>query len=170
MCLGGMFVDERAKLQYINVKNRQDIEFFKQRCKWSLSRLPLKSVPLLVRLAFGCGRHRPSSHHRSTFHFPFPSVLSLSYTPGFNPPITCLLFNPLFLHVCLWVIVCMLYGPLCGLASLYCICLFWVNYFYLLISAVLRLTPLPTDHITTIGWTSLQLYGLYCHLRQIKAT
>ena len=27
------------------------------------------------------------------------------YTPGFNPPITCSLFNPLFPHVCLWVIV-----------------------------------------------------------------
>ncbi|XP_036817980.1 uncharacterized protein wu:fc27b11 isoform X1 [Oncorhynchus mykiss] len=45
-----------------------------------------------------CGSHRPSSHRRSTFHFPF--VLSLSYTPGFSSPITCSLFNPLFPHVC----------------------------------------------------------------------
>jgi hypothetical protein len=70
-----------------------------------LSRLPPKSVPLLVRAAFGGRRHRPSSHIWSIFDFPF--VLSLSYTPGFNPPITCSLFNPLFPHVCLWVIVSM---------------------------------------------------------------
>jgi hypothetical protein len=36
-----------------------------------LSRLPPKSVPLLVWAAFGGGRHRSSSHRRSTFHFPF---------------------------------------------------------------------------------------------------
>uniref|UniRef100_A0A4W5MB97 Chromo domain-containing protein n=1 Tax=Hucho hucho TaxID=62062 RepID=A0A4W5MB97_9TELE len=43
-----------------------------------MSRLPMKSVPLLVWAAFGGRRHRPSSHRRSTFHFPF--VLSLFST------------------------------------------------------------------------------------------
>ena len=35
-----------------------------------LSRLPPKSVPLLVRAVFGGIRHQPSSHHWSIFHFP----------------------------------------------------------------------------------------------------
>ena len=38
---------------------------------WLLSRLQPKSVPLLVRAALGSRRHWSSSHHRSTFHFPF---------------------------------------------------------------------------------------------------
>jgi hypothetical protein len=93
-----------------------------------LSRLPPKLVPLLVRAAFGGRRHRPSSHRRSTSRFPF--VLSLSYTPGFNPPITCSLFNPLFPHVCLWVIVLcntvrLLWARLCCIVFVIC----WVNTF-----------------------------------------
>jgi hypothetical protein len=63
----------------------------------------------------GGGRlHRSSSHRQSAFHFPF--VLPLSYTPGFNPPITCSLFNPLFpmfvsdcFYVELSVIVCSIF-------------------------------------------------------------
>ena len=60
----------------------------------TVSQLPPKLVPLLVRAAFGGRRRRSSSHHRSTFHFPF--VLSLFYTAGFISQITCSLFNPLF--------------------------------------------------------------------------
>ena len=55
---------------------------------------------------------------------------------------------PMF--VCEWLILCNTVR-LCGLSFLYYICLCWVKYVYLLISAVLRLTPLcqlHTDHIT----------------------
>jgi hypothetical protein len=57
-----------------------------------LSGLPPKSVPLLVRAAFSV-----TGLLATTFHFPF--VLSLFYTPDFNPTITGSLFNPMFPHV-----------------------------------------------------------------------
>jgi hypothetical protein len=59
-----------------------------------VSRLPQKSVPLLVRAMFSGRRHRSSSHRRSTFHFPF--VLSCLPTHLVSiPSYTCCVFNPL---------------------------------------------------------------------------
>ena len=66
----------------------------------SLSRLPPRSVPLLVRTAFGGRRHRPSSHRRSTFIFhlfclcftqlvSFPQ-LHVQYLTLFFPFVFCL--------------------------------------------------------------------------------
>ena len=60
-----------------------------------LSRLPPKSVPLLVRAAFGGRCHQSSSHRRSTFHFPF--VLSCFPTHlVFISLINCCVFNLMF--------------------------------------------------------------------------
>ena len=54
-----------------------------------MSRLPLKSAPLLVQVVFGGRRHRLSSHHQSMLHFRF--VLSVLHTPGFNSHIMFLI-------------------------------------------------------------------------------
>uniref|UniRef100_A0A4W5QX54 Chromo domain-containing protein n=1 Tax=Hucho hucho TaxID=62062 RepID=A0A4W5QX54_9TELE len=56
-----------------------------------LSRLPLKSIPLLVRAATSGRRHRSSSHHRSISHFMF--VLFHSHLVPISL-IVCVLFNP----------------------------------------------------------------------------
>ena len=93
---GDSFITGHTVSNCLNLphRNNSDSTVNKNGSDLLLSRLPPKSVPLLVRAAFGGRRHRPSSHRRSTFHFPF--VLSLFYTPGFISPITCSLFNPLF--------------------------------------------------------------------------
>jgi hypothetical protein len=70
-----------------------------------VSRLPLKSVPLLVRAAFGGRRHRFSSHRRSTFHFSICLVL-FSYTPGFKSLSIRRVYNPLFPPMSVGGIVC----------------------------------------------------------------
>jgi hypothetical protein len=81
---------------------RTQLLFLTSSTSWLyLSRLPPKSVPLLVRAAFGGRRHQSSSHRRSTFHFPFV----LSCFPTHLVYIPSLLVTYLTLcstHVCVW--------------------------------------------------------------------
>ena len=114
-----------------------------------MSRLPPKSVPLLVRVAFCGRRHRASSHRRSTFHFPF--VLSYFPTPGLHSLITCRVLNSLFPPMSLCEIVCCkcmctsdwfcggLFYPYFVLVGTACFCIIKVLQL-LPISAFLRLT------------------------------
>ena len=71
-----------------------------------LSQLPPKSVPLLVRAAFGGRRHRSYSHRRSTFHFSICFVM-FSRTPGLHSLITWRAYNPLIPAMCVEVFVVM---------------------------------------------------------------
>ena len=99
----------------------------------SMSRLPPKSVPLLVRPVFGSRRHKPSSHHWYIFNFPF--VLS-SFTAGSNLINYMLCFNPLFpLMFCRRLFYCMFVQVMCrcatGFVPTYVIfCIFWFLEFY----------------------------------------
>jgi hypothetical protein len=60
-----------------------------------VSRLPPNSVPHLVRAALGTRRRRSSSHHQSTFHFPFVLSCLLTHLVSISL-ISCCVFNPLF--------------------------------------------------------------------------
>ena len=102
-----------------------------------VSRLLPKSVPLLVRAAFGSRRHRSSSHRRSTFHFPFvlsclpPHLVSIPslhvvYLTLCSPHV---LVPELLVHV---MLVC---NGFCLLMNL----LFCLQWFYLLNCAVVNL-------------------------------
>ena len=62
------------------------------RIQGTLSRLPPKSVPLLARVAFGVTSLLAIANPLFIFHL----FCLWFYTPGFNSPITCSLFNPLF--------------------------------------------------------------------------
>ena len=106
---------------------------------FSLSWLPPKSAPLLVRAVFGGRRHRSSSHHWSIFHFP----LVLSCLPSHLvpiPSITLCVFNPLYPLMSLtvsvrcmyWYFVC--YGVRRVLYPLSLFCKCWFSEFQVPIS------------------------------------
>uniref|UniRef100_A0A4W5N4D2 Regulator of G protein signaling 9b n=1 Tax=Hucho hucho TaxID=62062 RepID=A0A4W5N4D2_9TELE len=95
------FIVMQAKEQYRAGKERKkpDRVVFdcQERAYWVVHRPP--SVPLLVRVVFGGRRHRPSSHRRSTFQFPF--VLSLFFTHLVSIPQLHVHYLTLcFPHVC----------------------------------------------------------------------
>jgi hypothetical protein len=90
-----------------------------------LSRLPLKSAPLLDR------RHRISRHHHSIFSYVHLFCL-VPYTPGFHSLINVYVFSPLFLIMSLCVIVCLCCGLLSGALLLPCSVFLARYYFYVL--------------------------------------
>ena len=125
-----------------------------------VSRLPPKSVPLLVRAALGARRHRSSSHHRSTFHFPFVLSCLLIHLVSISL-ITCCVFNPLYppcLCVELFVVSACAHGYWCATGFVpmlvYSLCCWFCIKLLRLLpgSALLRLTSLPpvTHPITII--------------------
>ena len=137
----------------------------------ALSRLPPKSVPFLVRAAFGGRRHRSSSHRRSTFHFPF--VLSWFSAHLVHIPSSDYMYITLCSrHVCVWNCLFVTCGwhqaGLRRVCFVYCtVCVLWelslfslgTNKVRLLspISALLHLTYLqPVAHIVTHLQNSLQ--------------
>ena len=100
------------------------------------------------------------------------SFIFKSYTPGFNSPMTCSLFNPLFPHVSLWVTVNCIAVHICGLVFIWRVLLYyWVKLLSLLISAVLRLTHLTsyTDALQAVSlWTWLSApFTAHCYISRL---
>ena len=78
-----------------------------------VSRLPLKSAPLLVRAAFGGRCHRRSSHRRSIFHVSICFVLFPVHLVFIPQSIYMYLFrcSPTCLCVRLFMFVCIVDAP-----------------------------------------------------------